>query len=343
MTNYSEASAIDDAVKSANHIVVIQADNPDGDSLASALALEQILGDLGKDVTLYCGVDIPSYLSYMRGADRVINQLPHQFDLGIIVDNSSDSLLEQLTKTGAKSWLAARPVIIIDHHTTTQTVGFASIVANHSAVACGEVIYELSQQLDWVINQTAKELLAMAILSDSLGLTAEGVTARSIHIVAELVEGGVKLAELENARRKTMRREEELIHYKGRLLERVEFYLDGRLALVTIPQEELDQYSPLYNPPMLVLDDMRLAKNAALALAFKTYRDGKVTGKIRANYGYGIADKLAEHFGGGGHRYAAGFKIQDGRPYNDIKSESIEVTAKLLNQLDNHEIAQYSN
>ncbi len=55
----------------AENIVIIQADNPDADSLASALALEQILGDMGKKVHLYCGVSIPSYLRYLEGWDRV--------------------------------------------------------------------------------------------------------------------------------------------------------------------------------------------------------------------------------------------------------------------------------
>lgn len=332
MTVYPEASKIAEAIGSAKTIVIVQADNPDSDSLASSLALEQILGDLEKEVVLYCGVDIPSYLSYMPGADRVVGELPKAFDLSLIVDTSSDSLLEQLNKNGAKSWLAAKPSIIIDHHTTEPTISFSSIIANHPAVATGEVIFELAKQLKWPINQEAKELLAMAILSDSLGLTSEATTARSIHIIAELVEGGVKLAQLENARRQTMRREAELVHYKGRLLERVEFYDNDRIASVTIPQDEIDKYSPLYNPPMLVLDDMRLAKNTDIAVAFKTYRDGKITGKIRSNYGRGISDKLAEHFGGGGHPYAAGFKIQDGRNFDELKAEFMKLASKLLDE-----------
>jgi nanoRNase/pAp phosphatase (c-di-AMP/oligoRNAs hydrolase) len=85
---------------------------------------------------------------------------------------------------------------------------------------------------------------------------------------------------------------------------------------------------------MLVIDDMRLAKNTEVAIAFKLYRDGKITAKIRCNYGWGIADKLAEHFGGGGHPLASGFKITDKREYEAIKAETIEVTAKLLNQLE---------
>jgi bifunctional oligoribonuclease and PAP phosphatase NrnA len=332
MTEYPEADKIQTAVTTAQKIVVIQADNPDGDSLASALALEEILGDMGKQVTLYCGVDIPSYLRYLPGSSRVVSELPQQFDLSIIVDTSSESLLEQLKKSKALGWLAARPSIIIDHHATPPTISFASIICNHQAAASGEVVYELAGQLGWKLNQQAAEYLAMAILSDSLGLTAEAASARSIHIIAELVEAGVKLAELETARRETMRREAELVHYKGQLLQRVEFHDKGRIAMVTIPYEEIVKYSPLYNPPMLVLDDMRLAKDTALAIAFKVYDDGKITAKIRCNYGFAIADKLAEHFGGGGHAYAAGFKIQSGKSYEDVKRETIEAAAKLLDE-----------
>jgi bifunctional oligoribonuclease and PAP phosphatase NrnA len=319
MSEYPETTELKQAIDNASRIVIIQADNPDADSLTSALALEEILGELKKDVYLYCGVDVPSYLRYIPGSDRVASELPKQFDLSIIVDTSSDSLLEQLDKTGQKSWLAAKPCVIIDHHATEPTIRFANIVINQKAVATAEVIYEIAAQLQWPLNHEAKELLAMGIMSDSLGLTSESASARSIHIIAELVEGGVAMAELENARRESMRREPELVPYKGKLLQRVEFLDNGRIAAITIPQEELDKYSPLYNPPMLVLDDMRLARGTDLAVGFKTYRDGKITAKIRCNFGIGIADKLAEHFGGGGHPYAAGFKIQDGRDFSQLK------------------------
>lgn len=331
----SEIPKLKTALEQAEKIVIVQADNPDADSLASALALEQILGEIGKQVFLYCGVDMPSYLKYIPGSDRVSTDLPKQFDLSIIVDTSSDSLLEQLDKTGSKSWLAAKQCVIIDHHATEPTITFANIVINAKAVATAEVIYEVAGRLNWPLNMNAKELLAIGIMSDSLGLTSESTTARSIHIIAELVEGGVAMAELENARRESMRREPELIPYKGQLLERVEFLADGRIAAVTIPQEELDKYSPLYNPPMLVLDDMRLARKVELAVAFKTYRDGKITAKIRCNFGVSIADKLAEHFGGGGHPYAAGFKLQDGRDLAQLKTEFVEVASRLLDERQN--------
>jgi phosphoesterase RecJ-like protein len=140
MQQYPEAEQIKNILESAKRVVILQADNPDGDSLGSALALEQILGDMGKEPFLYCGVDIPSYLEYLSGWDRVNKELPHQFDASIIVDTSADSLFEQLDKTGQKGWVAAKPVILIDHHAVENSINFATVVCNQTAVATAEVI-----------------------------------------------------------------------------------------------------------------------------------------------------------------------------------------------------------
>ena len=178
MTQYKEAEEIRQLIDGAQTIVVIQADNPDIDSLASALALESILGDMGKEVKLYCGVDLPGYLHYLPGWGRVTKDMPKQFDASIIVDTASDSLLEQLDKAGAKGWVAAKPTIVLDHHTTDATITFASVVCNPLAVATGEIIYELATQLKWPLSTHAKDLITMAILSDSLGLLRGERTSR---------------------------------------------------------------------------------------------------------------------------------------------------------------------
>lgn len=321
-------------VEEAHKIVIVQADNPDGDSLASALALEQILGDLGKDPILYCGVDITTYLRYLPGWDRVSNELPKQFDLSIIVDTSAISLFESLEKSGQRPILASKPCVVIDHHATEASIPFATLSIIRKAVATGEIIYDLCQELDWPRNHVANEMLAISIMSDSLGLVSEGTTPRSIHIIAELVEAGVSLAALDDARKQSMHKHPSLLAYKGDLLKRVELHDDNQIATITIPWEEIEKFSPLYNPSMLVIDEMRFVEGTRIAIAFKLYKDNKVTAKIRANYGNGIADKLAEHFGGGGHTYASGFKVTDGRSFESIKKECIKVASELLRQLD---------
>jgi bifunctional oligoribonuclease and PAP phosphatase NrnA len=322
-------------VDGAKDIVIMQADNPDGDSLSSSLALEQILHDMGKTPHLYCGINIAAHLKYLPGWDRVSSDLPKQFDITIIVDTSSKALLEVAEKSGQLSWVAAKPAIVIDHHDVNNTIDFAKVVHNDpKAVSTGEVIYELAKELGWPLDINALNMIAISILSDSLGLMTEATTARSIHIVAELVEQGVKLAELDNARRELMRKSVELVRYKAELLKRIEYTDDNSIATVDIPWEEIEKYSNAYNPSMLVLDDMRLTEGTDIAIAFKQYKDGKVTAKIRCNFGKGIANKLAEHFGAGGHPYAAGFKITDGRALSDIKAETIKVASQLLNEVE---------
>ena len=323
-------------IDAAQDIVILQADNPDGDSLASSLALEQILGDMGKTPHLYCGVDIVAHLKYLPGWDRVSNELPHKFDLAIIVDTSSLKLFEQLAKTNQLAVLKSKPVVVLDHHQEVQnSLDFARVYLNEPAVATGELIYDLAQELNWPLNQEAKNMIAVSILSDSLGLMTDSTTPHSIRIIADLVEQGVNLPQLEDTRRQMMRKSPELVRYKGELLQRVEYGADGRLAIVTIPWKEIEQYSPEYNPSVLVLDDMRLTTDVAVALAFKLYANGRITAKIRANYGWPVAAQLAEHFGGGGHPYAAGFKVQDGRTYNEIHQAVIDKTSELLDAHQN--------
>jgi len=320
-------------INQAQNIVIMQADNPDGDSLASALALEQILGDMGKEPYLYCGVEMPSYLRYLAGWDRVSKELPNKLDLSIIVDTSAISLFDSLEKSGHKGWVAGKPCIVLDHHAVENTIPFATVVYNQPVVATGEVIYELARELGWPLDITAKNMIATAILSDSLGLNSEGTSPRSIHIIAELVEGGVRLSELDNLRRTLMRKSAELVRYKGQLLQRIEYNADGRIATIDIPWEEIQKYSHAYNPTMLVMDDMRQTEGVDVAIGFKSYPDGKVTAKIRCNYGITIAGKLAEHFGGGGHVYASGFKVAGGRPFDEIKSECLRVATDLLDTM----------
>ena len=71
---------------------------------------------------------------------------------------------------------------------------------------------------------------------------------------------------------------------------------------------------------------MRLVTGVELAVAIKTYPDGKLTGKLRANSP--IAADVAGYFGGGGHPYAAGFRVYEGQ--EQIVRELVDATAKAL-------------
>jgi phosphoesterase RecJ-like protein len=254
-----------------------------------------------------------------------------------MLDVSVDSLFDALNKSRYKGVVKSKPCIIIDHHNVEVTIDYASVVCSQPAVATAEVLFELSEQLGWKIDIPSIKALLCGILSDSLGLTSEGTTARSVEIVAELVKRGGSIAELENKRRNLMKKSPELVHYKGKLLQRVEYYHENQIAVISIPWEEIEKYSHEYNPSVLVIDDVRQTTNTAVVIAFKSYPDGKITAKIRCNYGFGIANELAKKFGGGGHPYASGFKIDHGSSLDKIIKDCIDHANTLLEGLEQNE------
>jgi phosphoesterase RecJ-like protein len=199
------------------------------------------------------------------------------------------------------------------------------------AVATGEVIYGLASANDWPINAQAAEDMLVAIMSDSLGLTTQGVTPQTYFVAGKLAELGARNSTIEERRREFMKKAPEILAYKGELIGRIEYYLDGKLALVHIPWDDIQKYSDQYNPSVLVLDEMRLVENVEIAVAIKTYPDGKITGKLRSNLP--ISESVAGYFGGGGHKYAAGFRAYE--DYDTIVNELIDATDKALKQHDN--------
>lgn len=314
-------------ISQAQNIAVIQAENPDGDSLASSLALEEILSDMGKTVSLYAPVEIPKYLRYINGWDRVENTLNTKADLAIIVDTSADVLLTKVLETsGVRHFLETMPVLIIDHHVSEPTLSFDYTPLIEPAAATSEVIYRLALSNDWPINQQAAEHLLAAILSDSLGLSTESVSSETLRVAAALVDLGAAPSTIDSRRKQFMKKSAEILSYKGTLIGRIEYLLGGSLATIHIPWEEIQQYSDQYNPSVLVLDEMLFVEGVNVAVAIKTYPDGKITGKIRSNLP--VAETVAGFFGGGGHNYAAGFRAYD--EYDTIVRELVNATDKAL-------------
>jgi phosphoesterase RecJ-like protein len=237
---------------------------------------------------------------------------------------------------------------VLDHHATVdKPLDFATVAVIDATVAStGELIFTLSNQLGWKVSVGAAEHIMSSILGDTQGLMNELTKANTYRVMADLTDLGANRPRLEELRREYGKMAQVIYKYKGVLIDRTEFAGDGGIAHVSIPQAEINEYSPLYNPAPLIQFDMLQIKDVRLSIVFKHYDDGRVTAALRANSGTPIAGKLAEHMGGGGHDYASGFKITDGRPFNEIKSECLRYASELLTTLEqeqHHETLQHTN
>lgn len=313
-------------------ICVIQAENPDGDSLGSAIALDYLLND--KEVSLYCPVDIPKYLRYFADWSRVTNEFDFKADGYIIVDTAAEVLLSKLLDDSAISnRLHTAPVLVLDHHETEDDLKFTHESIIDVCPACAELIYRIAKEQDIEINKEAAEAIFQGILSDTLGLTSDSVTAETFEVAADLTKLGANIADLEERRREFMKKSPRILDYKADLIKRIEYSLDGELATVHIPWDDIREYSDEYNPNVLILEEMRLVEGVKVAIAIKTYPDGKLTGKIRTAHAAPIAEKIAGYFGGGGHPYAAGFRTYD-TTYDEVIRDLIKIIPELLENVE---------
>ncbi len=312
-----------DFLKDKQKICIIQAENPDGDSLGSAIALDYLL--TGKDISLYCPVDIPKYLHYFIDWSRVTNDFDFDADGYIIVDTAAEILLSKLLDDSAiKNRLYSAPVFVIDHHETADDISFPHESIIEVGPACTGLIYKIAKNIGLDINKQAAEAMMQGIMSDTLGLTSSSVTDETFEIMADLTRLGATISELEEKRRELSKKSPRILDYKADLIKRIDYSLDGMLATVHIPWDDIREYSDEYNPNVLILEEMRMVEGVKVAVAVKTYPDGKITGKIRCASDAPIAEQIAGYFGGGGHTFAAGFRSYD-MSYDDVLRDLIKI------------------
>lgn len=343
-----------DFLKNKHRLCIIQAENPDGDSLGSALSLDFLLKDI--EISLYCPVDIPKYLRYFEDWSRVSNEFDFNADGYIIVDTAAEILLSKLLGDPAiNNRLRTSPIFILDHHETEDDLTFAHQGLVQTLPACCDLIYRIAREQgllsstsysytsnenltydtltkeDQIREKKACEYLYYGILSDTLGLSSASVSTETYAIVTDLIAHGLNVFDLDEKRREYSKKTPRILSYKADLIKRVEYYLDNKLAAVHIPWSDISEYSDEYNPNVLIMEELRMVEGVDLSVAIKTYPDGKLTGKIRSNSP--VSDKVAEYFGGGGHPYAAGFRCYD-LSYEDAIHEIITAYTSIISQTE---------
>ncbi len=324
----------DGLISNSNNVLIVQADNPDADSLGSAVALEQLLMSLGKETYLYSAVPMPTYLKYVRGWDRVSNILTNNYDLTIFVDVSTTTLIKKMIDLNHMNKIQKKPIIVIDHHdTVNRKLDYAdlSIVLGDKS-STGQIIYEIAKANNYKINNLFLESILISILGDTQGLSNQLVKPDTYRIVADIVENGVNRLDIDERRKEYTSYPFEVYMYKASLINRTEFHKDNQIGLLLLNQDDITNYSPLYNQAPLMHPEILGINGLKVSIVLKIYSDGHLTGSVRTNNKYPIAAKISDYFDGGGHEYASGFNLT-GVNYDNFKKQLISQTSKLLDNL----------
>lgn len=279
---------------------------PDADALGSELALMEVLQHLGKTVRIANPSALPHTLEFLDPAGRAL-----KLGVGITADEVLDcdvhivldtSAWAQLVDVGKLMKKSNATKVVIDHHVSADNLG-ALEFKDTSAEATGTLVYRFLRTLDVPISQTAATNLYCAIATDTGWFRFPSTTSETMRVIAELIDLGAEPHSI--YQRLYEQRSLARVKLIGRALMRVQLDCDGRLAFTSVTSEDFSSTGATpVDTEDLVNECLKLEGVVAAFIAIEQ-PSGRVKFSLRSRSGFNVAE-VAEHFGGGGHKQAAG-------------------------------------
>jgi phosphoesterase RecJ-like protein len=288
---------------------------PDGDSIGSQLALAFTLDALGKEIRILNADAAPEHYLDFPGMDRIeiVKAVPQDLQAeAVVVMECSD-----LSRTGVTG-LEPYFIINIDHHGGNRLYGALNWF-DESAAACGEMVFDIIRALDVALTPDIATHIYLAILTDTGSFHHSNITPRTFDICRQTVEAGVNPAAM--ARRVFDSNSFGKLKLIGALLDSMELIDRGRLAVLYLDDQMLDACGCTHNDTEGVINLPLTAREIQAVVFFKVSSTGAVRVSMRSKYDVDVR-LVANAFGGGGHKNAAGFTV-DG-PLEQVKPAIIE-------------------
>ncbi|MHC4741043.1 MAG: DHH family phosphoesterase [Planctomycetota bacterium] len=283
---------------------------PDGDACGCVAAFCDVLRPIGKTVQPLFLSEVPQWYEFLLsekvpvlGDDLSVEELGGgelgEFDLIVVVDADSYNQLGDFAPYLRQN---DKPVLVIDHHATSDGVGDVRIL-DSTAAATGLLVLELFEQARWEITEKIAEALFAAIATDTGWYRFNNTDGRAYAAAARLTEAGARPAQVY----------EKLYHnfsparfdLMALMLSRLELHFDGRFATQHILQRDFQQTGTTsVDTENLINECLRISGVEASAL-FIERKDGRIRCSLRSKGGIDVS-VIAQKFGGGGHKAAAG-------------------------------------
>jgi phosphoesterase RecJ-like protein len=274
---------------------------PDGDSLGSSLGLYWLLRALDKDVEVIMRDPAPPAYQQLPGAGaiRVTPAVDRPYDAVFVIECSD------IDRPGLID-LEKQFVVNIDHHSTTELFGSINWI-DSTASAVGEMIYNLCKATGVRVTQEIAEGVYTALLTDTGSFHYSNTTERTFKIASELVRTGVRPARTAEAIFGNYQWPK--IELLSQVLGTAQRDESGRVAWMrhTLEMQERTQACE-EDSDGFVNYPLTIGEVQAVAL-FKECAPGIYRTSLRSKGEVNVA-KVAERFGGGGHRNAAGCTLK---------------------------------
>ncbi len=282
--------------------------NSDGDGCGSEAALARLLQQMGMTVFIVNPTPWPSMFEFLLGDDVRDRSSEGERALAdadalIVLDISDVRRLGHLTEAVRRLTI---PRLVIDHHVPADEPPGEFVLADTSACATAELVFDVAETLGLTITAPIATALYAAILTDTGGFRFSNTTPRAHAIAARLLHAGV---DPESMYRRiyasvTVGR----LHLLREALQTLEVDAERGLAWLSVPAGALERYDLKSEDLDGLVEHPRSIAGTRLALFFRDLGHGKVKVSFRSTGSVDV-NVLAREFAGGGHAKAAGALI----------------------------------
>lgn len=271
---------------------------PDGDAIGSALACCQILRSMGKQADVVLRDGVPRIYRPLPFADGVLqtDQVNGDYQAAIILE--CDSV--QRTRLNG---LDHQFLINIDHHVSGRPFGHVNWI-DPNAVATAELVYRLAREAGVKISPEIATCLYTAVLTDTGSFMFEGTNEHTFALARELVIAGADPSRC--ARSVYFAHSTAKMRLLGAALSNLQ--REGPLAWIWVTQEQMEKAHAKEEDCEGLVNYALSIGDVQVAAFFRELPGGRYRISLRSKGELDVA-KVAERFGGGGHRCASGFSL----------------------------------
>jgi phosphoesterase RecJ-like protein len=292
-----------EALRESATICVVGHVRPDGDCIGSQLGLGLALRDAGKQVSIWNQDVLPRKLAFLDPTGILTQPLPDQsFDVVVATDCAS---VERLGE--ASSCIQNRRLLLnIDHHASNTRYGDLNWVVPE-VPSTGELVLELLKRARWPITPRIADCLFTAVSTDTGSFRYATTRPETFCAAAELVGQGADLGRIGHcvydshpmSRFRLLRH----VYRQSRLTHR------DRIAYFWLRKGDYGRFGAEREESEGLIDHIRAIEPVIVACVFEEQEDGVVRISLRSKSDDVDVNAVAQLFGGGGHKAAAGARL----------------------------------
>ncbi|MDP9455629.1 MAG: hypothetical protein CYG60_15290 [Actinobacteria bacterium] len=297
---------IADLLRSLDRVAVTTHVGADGDAIGSSAALVRLLRSLGAEAVFCHREPVPNYLRWLVPGEA-LTELPPDHDL-LVVDTS------RADRVGVDH--EGTPVRLnLDHHADNPLYGEYNLV-DGTAAASAQIVASLYKECGVDLDRDAATAIYTGVSTDTGGFRFRNVSPAAHELVADLLRAGVVPAEVDDRINRTGTVPQ--LRIVGASLANAE--LHGNALISTVDSDDYHRTGGTELDSKESIDRLRTVAGVEVVAHLREV-EGGTKGSLRSE-SVDVAG-VANRFGGGGHRLAAGFTIRGKRP-DEAKVELLD-------------------